>query len=174
MGLSRRASEKLSRRSGFSSAGMGSGGDGHVDVYWILEDLSCEVGFLEHLRAILMNPLFVPIEEVAVREDEIHGLHDGRDRMGNRCIERARRREVREQTGNRMTPREESAAAWRRVPEEQGNRRGSATVATRCPSVQQEEPPSLVLPFGVKSCAGLTLDDSFHPMACRRAGFSGP
>ncbi|KLU86422.1 hypothetical protein MAPG_05436, partial [Magnaporthiopsis poae ATCC 64411] len=39
---------------------------------------------LLHLRTILTNPSFVPIEEVVVREDEIHRLREGWEKMESR------------------------------------------------------------------------------------------
>ncbi|CCC09034.1 hypothetical protein SMACR_03137 [Sordaria macrospora] len=42
---------------------------------------------LEHMRIILTNPSFVPIEEVVVREDEIHRLRDGWVKMESRWKE---------------------------------------------------------------------------------------
>lgn len=42
---------------------------------------------LEHLRTILTNPSFVPIEEVVVREDEINRLRHGWEKMESRWQE---------------------------------------------------------------------------------------
>ena len=42
---------------------------------------------LEHLRGLLTNPSFVPLEEVEVREDEIHRLRDGWEKMAARWKE---------------------------------------------------------------------------------------
>ncbi|KAL1888801.1 hypothetical protein Cpir12675_006028 [Ceratocystis pirilliformis] len=44
-------------------------------------------GVLEHLRTILTNPSFVPIEEVEIREDEISRLREGWERMETRWRE---------------------------------------------------------------------------------------
>ncbi|KAF3018163.1 hypothetical protein E8E14_010421 [Neopestalotiopsis sp. 37M] len=46
------------------------------------EELASELeGILEHLRTILTNPSFVPIEEVEIRETEIARLREGWERM---------------------------------------------------------------------------------------------
>lgn len=42
---------------------------------------------LEHLRGLLTNPSFVPLEEVEIREDEIHRLREGWERMAARWKE---------------------------------------------------------------------------------------
>jgi hypothetical protein len=42
---------------------------------------------LEHLRTILTNPSFVPIEEVVMREEEINRLREGWERMETRWAE---------------------------------------------------------------------------------------
>ncbi|KAK4201634.1 Afadin and alpha-actinin-binding-domain-containing protein [Triangularia verruculosa] len=52
------------------------------------EDMAAEIeAVLEHLRTILTNPSFVPIEEVVVREDEINRLRDGWEKMETRWKE---------------------------------------------------------------------------------------
>ncbi|KAL5606131.1 hypothetical protein BROUX41_006101 [Berkeleyomyces rouxiae] len=52
------------------------------------EELETDLeGVLEHLRTILTNPSFVPIEEVEVREDEIGRLREGWERMETRWRE---------------------------------------------------------------------------------------
>ncbi|KAL2887441.1 Afadin- and alpha -actinin-Binding protein [Ceratocystis lukuohia] len=59
----------------------------------VATQLNCEEldgdleGVLEHLRTILTNPSFVPIEEVEVREDEISRLREGWERMETRWRE---------------------------------------------------------------------------------------
>lgn len=46
------------------------------------EELASELeGILEHLRTILTNPSFVPIEEVEIRDSEIARLREGWERM---------------------------------------------------------------------------------------------
>lgn len=42
---------------------------------------------LEHLRGLLTNPSFVPLEEVEIREDEIQRLREGWEKMGARWKE---------------------------------------------------------------------------------------
>lgn len=42
---------------------------------------------LEHLRGLLTNPSFVPLEEVEIREDEIHRLREGWEMMAVRWKE---------------------------------------------------------------------------------------
>ncbi|KAG8533752.1 uncharacterized protein KY384_001493 [Bacidia gigantensis] len=42
---------------------------------------------LEHLRGLLTNPSFVPLEEVEIREEEIHRLRDGWEMMAERWRE---------------------------------------------------------------------------------------
>ena len=42
---------------------------------------------LEHLRSLLTNPSFVPLEEVEVREEEIHRLREGWEMMAERWRE---------------------------------------------------------------------------------------
>lgn len=53
-----------------------------------LEDMAAELdSVLDHMRTILTNPSFVPIEEVMVREEEIAHLKDGWVKMENRWTE---------------------------------------------------------------------------------------
>ena len=42
---------------------------------------------LEHLRGLLTNPSFVPLEEVEIREEEIHRLREGWEKMAARWKE---------------------------------------------------------------------------------------
>lgn len=42
---------------------------------------------LEHLRGLLTNPSFVPVEEVEIREEEIHRLREGWEKMAARWKE---------------------------------------------------------------------------------------
>ncbi|KAL8392243.1 hypothetical protein RB595_002440 [Gaeumannomyces hyphopodioides] len=50
-----------------------------------VEEVGAEMdAILLHLRTILTNPSFVPIEEVVVREDEIHRLREGWEKMESR------------------------------------------------------------------------------------------
>ncbi|KAL2115603.1 hypothetical protein VTJ04DRAFT_9858 [Mycothermus thermophilus] len=95
LALIRRTVEQLKDMSGWDTvAGAGCGvqgehGDGHALVLAANPaDLAYEVDeVLEHLRTILTNPSFVPIEEVVVREDEIHRLRDGWEKMESRWKE---------------------------------------------------------------------------------------
>jgi hypothetical protein len=52
------------------------------------EELAGEIsGLLDHIKQLLTNPSFVPIEEVMVREEEIHRLRGGWEQMENRWKE---------------------------------------------------------------------------------------
>ena len=86
--LVRRTNRGLKVMSGFSGDGE-TRGDGHVvSLTASCEDMSAEMdAVLEHLRTILTNPSFVPIEEVVLREDEIHRLRDGWVKMEGRWKE---------------------------------------------------------------------------------------
>ncbi|KAL2196541.1 Afadin and alpha-actinin-binding-domain-containing protein [Corynascus similis CBS 632.67] len=89
--LVRRTIERLKDMSGWDvvNGDMIENGDGHaLALASNPADLSLEVdAVLEHLRTILTNPSFVPIEEVVVREDEIHRLRDGWEKMETRWKE---------------------------------------------------------------------------------------
>jgi hypothetical protein len=89
--LIRRTMEQLKEMSGWDVANghPTENGDGHALVLAANPaDMSHEVdAVLEHLRTILTNPSFVPIEEVVVREDEIHRLRDGWEKMETRWKE---------------------------------------------------------------------------------------
>ncbi|KAK4122486.1 hypothetical protein N657DRAFT_576123 [Parathielavia appendiculata] len=89
--LIRRTMEQLKEMSGWDVANEDptENGDGHAVVLAANPaDLSLEINaVLEHLRTILTNPSFVPIEEVVVREDEIHRLRDGWEKMETRWKE---------------------------------------------------------------------------------------
>jgi hypothetical protein len=89
--LVRRTTEQLKEMSGWDVASEDpmENGDGHALVLAANPaDMSLEVeAVLEHLRTILTNPSFVPIEEVVVREDEIHRLRDGWEKMETRWKE---------------------------------------------------------------------------------------
>ncbi|KAK4144299.1 Afadin and alpha-actinin-binding-domain-containing protein [Dichotomopilus funicola] len=92
--LVRRTTEQLKDMSGWDAEANGhfsstETGDGHALVLAAHPaDMSLEVeAVLDHLRTILTNPSFVPIEEVVVREDEIHRLRDGWEKMETRWKE---------------------------------------------------------------------------------------
>ncbi|KAM0802010.1 Afadin and alpha-actinin-binding-domain-containing protein [Usnea florida] len=83
---------------GLSGSGQGSEMDDTLDLvdganivvggppsYEALATSTDEV--LEHLRGLLTNPSFVPLEEVEIREDEIQRLRDGWERMAARWKE---------------------------------------------------------------------------------------
>ncbi|KAK3301396.1 Afadin and alpha-actinin-binding-domain-containing protein [Chaetomium fimeti] len=89
--LVRKTTEHLKEMSGWDVANGNpmENGDGHAMVLAAHPaDMSLEVdAVLDHLRTILTNPSFVPIEEVVVREDEIHRLRDGWEKMETRWKE---------------------------------------------------------------------------------------
>ena len=66
---------------GVSAEGMecGNGFMGGPPSYEALATSTDEV--LEHLRGLLTNPSFVPLEEVEIREEEIHRLREGWEKM---------------------------------------------------------------------------------------------
>ncbi|RDL38924.1 uncharacterized protein BP5553_03264 [Venustampulla echinocandica] len=52
------------------------------------ENLDTEMGFIiEHLRNLLTNPSFVPLEELEIREEEIIRLRGGFEKMESRWLE---------------------------------------------------------------------------------------
>ncbi|RYP46650.1 hypothetical protein DL768_007163 [Monosporascus sp. mg162] len=93
--LVRRAVEGLREMSGLEGA-VGKGGDAGRTVdaaaapqqqpqQRTAEELAAELdAVLDHLRTILTNPSFVPIEEVEVRDDEIQRLRAGFERLETR------------------------------------------------------------------------------------------
>lgn len=91
LSLIRKTNESLKGMSGFGkSEGAASGsGDGHVVVLPTNpEDLAVDIeNVLAHLRTMLTNPSFVPLEEVVVREQEIFRLRDGWEKMEDRWQE---------------------------------------------------------------------------------------
>ncbi|RYP34533.1 hypothetical protein DL767_004245 [Monosporascus sp. MG133] len=94
--LVRRAIEGLREMSGLEgAAGKGDDGGGTADAAAApqqqppqqrsAEELAAELdAVLDHLRTILTNPSFVPIEEVEVRDDEIQRLRAGFERLETR------------------------------------------------------------------------------------------
>ncbi|RYP65039.1 hypothetical protein DL771_008493 [Monosporascus sp. 5C6A] len=89
--LVRRAVEGLREMSGLEGAvGKGGEGGGTADAAAApqqrsAEELAAELDtVLDHLRTILTNPSFVPIEEVEVRDDEIQRLRAGFERLETR------------------------------------------------------------------------------------------
>lgn len=91
LNLIRRATEQLKDMSGWDAVNLlnGEHGDGHaLSLPASCVELQIEIdAVLEHLRTILTNPSFVPIEEVVVREDEINRLRDGWEKMETRWKE---------------------------------------------------------------------------------------
>lgn len=76
--LARRTVESLREVSGWKGDG-----DGHaISMDESYDALTGEIdAVMEHLRHLLTNPSFVPIEEVEVREDEIARLRQGWEKM---------------------------------------------------------------------------------------------
>ena len=59
-----------------------------IKPYVSYENLAADTGdVLEHLRALLTNPFFVPLEEVQIREEEIARLRQGWEKMEARWRE---------------------------------------------------------------------------------------
>lgn len=91
LSLMRKTSQQLKEMSGFdgSMEAYGTDAEGHaLSLPATCAEMSAEIEtILEHLRTILTNPSFVPIEEVVVREDEIHRLRDGWEKMETRWQE---------------------------------------------------------------------------------------
>lgn len=72
-------------QSGHSGTGPGSGVSAAPPSY---EELAADTGeVLDHLRGLLTNPSFVPLEEVEVREEEIIRLREGWEKMEARWKE---------------------------------------------------------------------------------------
>lgn len=72
-------------QSGNSGTGPGSGVSAAPPSY---EELAADTGeVLDHLRGLLTNPSFVPLEEVEVREEEIIRLREGWEKMETRWKE---------------------------------------------------------------------------------------
>ncbi|TDZ26350.1 hypothetical protein Cob_v000559 [Colletotrichum orbiculare MAFF 240422] len=86
LNLVRRTTKDLREMSGCDA--RASRGDGHAVALPTAEDLATELdAILDHLRSILTNPSFAPIEEVEVREEEIARLRAGWVKMENRWQE---------------------------------------------------------------------------------------
>lgn len=92
--LVRRTMQSLKEMSGWDKeeGTQGTNADGHALALPVNPDeMAHEVeGILEHLRTILTNPSFVPIEEVVMRDDEISRLRDGWEKMETRWAEAVR------------------------------------------------------------------------------------
>ena len=98
IGLVRGTLATLRSLQGLSESGQGSEMDGNLEnmeavntimggppSYEALATSTDEV--LEHLRGLLTNPSFVPLEEVEIREDEIQRLREGWEKMAARWKE---------------------------------------------------------------------------------------
>ncbi|KAL9137006.1 MAG: hypothetical protein Q9175_001790 [Cornicularia normoerica] len=98
IGLVRGTLLTLRSLQGLSGSEQGSEMDGNLEVmdaantfmggppsYEALATSTDEV--LEHLRGLLTNPSFVPLEEVEIREDEIQRLREGWEKMAARWKE---------------------------------------------------------------------------------------
>uniref|UniRef100_A0A8H7N4B1 NIMA interactive protein n=1 Tax=Bionectria ochroleuca TaxID=29856 RepID=A0A8H7N4B1_BIOOC len=84
LGAMRKAMGRLREMSGWENGQA----DGHVTRAQGWEDMAPELdSVLEHMKTILSNPSFVPIEEVVVREEEINRLKDGWVKMESRWTE---------------------------------------------------------------------------------------
>ncbi|KAM0418843.1 hypothetical protein ACHAPT_012208 [Fusarium lateritium] len=82
--IMRRTMQQLRNMSGWSNGNE----DGLVIKQESWEDMAAELdSVLDHMRTILTNPSFVPIEEVMVREEEISRLKEGWVKMENRWTE---------------------------------------------------------------------------------------
>ncbi|KAB5572626.1 Afadin and alpha-actinin-binding-domain-containing protein [Coniochaeta sp. 2T2.1] len=89
--LVRRTTQSLKEMSGWDKedGAQGVGSDGHAHALPVNPDeMAHDIeDILEHLRSILTNPSFVPIEEVVMREEEISRLRDGWEKMETRWAE---------------------------------------------------------------------------------------
>ncbi|KAG9246883.1 Afadin and alpha-actinin-binding-domain-containing protein [Calycina marina] len=85
--LLRRTVGTLRSLSGCENEGVQKGGIA-VQMENGYDDLAAEMDFvIEHLRNLLTNPSFVPLEEVEVREEEIIRLREGWEKMETRWKE---------------------------------------------------------------------------------------
>ncbi|KAK4452418.1 Afadin and alpha-actinin-binding-domain-containing protein [Podospora aff. communis PSN243] len=90
LSLMRKTTKQLKEMSGWDAGEVSPEKDGNqaLALPASCAEMSAEIeSILEHLRTILTNPSFVPIEEVVVREDEIHRLRDGWEKMETRWKE---------------------------------------------------------------------------------------
>ncbi|KAG6051949.1 hypothetical protein E4U39_006472 [Claviceps sp. Clav50 group G5] len=84
-GLMQDTMEKLRDMSGWAADIKN---DEHVRKQPLLEDMVAELdAVMDHMRVILTNPSFAPIEEVVAREEEINRLKAGWVKMENRWKE---------------------------------------------------------------------------------------
>jgi len=86
-GLVRRTVNTLTTISGWEREGQQNGGM-VVQMDTNYENLAADLdGIIEHLRTLLTNPSFVPLEEVEIREEEIIRLREGWEKMEGRWRE---------------------------------------------------------------------------------------
>ncbi|KAG8158606.1 hypothetical protein KVR01_011728 [Diaporthe batatas] len=88
LSLIRKTGDSLKEMSGWDKED-GAAGNKSVNHAVVLatspEDMANDMtSVLEHVRALLTNPSFVPMEEVVVREEEIFRLRDGWEKMETR------------------------------------------------------------------------------------------
>ncbi|TLS24212.1 hypothetical protein PpBr36_08385 [Pyricularia pennisetigena] len=89
MALVRRVESNLKDMSGYEGTPTAESNNAQASLLpGAVEDLETELeAVLQHLRTILTNPSFVPIEEVMVRDEEIHRLREGWEKMETRWKE---------------------------------------------------------------------------------------
>ncbi|KAJ9154688.1 Afadin and alpha-actinin-binding-domain-containing protein, partial [Coniochaeta hoffmannii] len=89
--LVRRTTQNLKEMSGWDKdeGAQTTATDGHALALPVNPDeMAHDIdAILDHLRTILTNPSFVPIEEVVVRDEEISRLRDGWEKMETRWAE---------------------------------------------------------------------------------------
>lgn len=88
LGLIRKTGDSLKEMSGWDKQQDAAGKKGDSNAVVLAtspEDMAADMtSVLEHLRTLLTNPSFVPLEEVVVREEEIFRLRDGWEKMETR------------------------------------------------------------------------------------------
>lgn len=88
LSLIRRTGDSLKEMSGWDKQQDAAGRNADSSAVVLAtspEDMAADMtGVLEHLRTLLTNPSFVPLEEVVVREEEIFRLRDGWEKMETR------------------------------------------------------------------------------------------
>ncbi|TLD28829.1 hypothetical protein PspLS_03522 [Pyricularia sp. CBS 133598] len=89
MTLVRRVESNLKEMSGYEGSPTTESQNAQASLLpGAVEELETELeAVLQHLRTILTNPSFVPIEEVVVRDEEIHRLREGWEKMETRWKE---------------------------------------------------------------------------------------
>ncbi|KUI74388.1 hypothetical protein VM1G_10002 [Cytospora mali] len=91
LGLIRTTGDSLKEMSGWdkTEGAAASKREGHaISLVTTPEDIAADIeAVLDHLRTMLTNPSFVPLEEVVVREEEISRLRDGWEKMQTRWRE---------------------------------------------------------------------------------------